>query len=337
MNAGRWRGGAVTWALGLVALVAGGGCEVPRTQLVVGVDTDLSWGEGQTLESVVLEVRRGDAEGPLRSRRVTALGSGPGRLGLPLWVSVLAGEDDRTPVWLEVLGCARADGCTRETAAVAQRATVRFDRGYAATVRLLLARVCAGRSCALSERCEVATGRCIDVDAQDEVMPFRGGLPEGQVDASLDGQTALWTDAAPDHLDGARDGGRDGGRDAEAEPQDVNDPCLSTTQCGDCTARFDCGWCLSTRQCRSRADAGPLLGTAACPAFADNWAARPSQCVDPSDPCRTSTGCGSCTNRGSCGWCQDSATCHTGTSSGPVSGACRGSTWRWTNTLGSCL
>jgi hypothetical protein len=124
MNAGRWRGGAVTWALGLVALVAGGGCEVPRTQLVVGVDTDLSWGEGQTLESVVLEVRRGDAEGPLRSRRVTALGSGPGRLGLPLWVSVLAGEDDRTPVWLGAGAGRWRGGCLRGRGA-ARRASLR--------------------------------------------------------------------------------------------------------------------------------------------------------------------------------------------------------------------
>jgi len=43
--------------LGALALA---GCDVPRTQLLVGVDAELLWGEGQALESGVLEVRRGD-------------------------------------------------------------------------------------------------------------------------------------------------------------------------------------------------------------------------------------------------------------------------------------
>jgi hypothetical protein len=96
------------------------------------------------------------------------------------------------------------------------------------------------------------------------------------------------------------------------------DPCRSATQCGDCTDRTSCGWCAATRQCLSGTSTGPLPGTAACPAIAQQLGlALPSQCVAPTDPCRTSTGCGSCTNRGSCGWCHDSDTCHTGTSSGP--------------------
>ncbi len=110
---------------------------------------------------------------------------------MPLWVTVVSGDDDdRAPVWLEALGCARADGCTRENAVVAQRATVSFVRGRAAMVRLLLARVCAGRSCALSERCAVDTGSCIDADARDEVVPFPGEMPQGGVDAGSAGRDA---------------------------------------------------------------------------------------------------------------------------------------------------
>ena len=111
------------------------------------------------------------------------------------------------------------------------------------------------------------------------------------------------------------------------------DPCRTSTQCGDCTARSSCGWCASTRQCLT----GTGAGAPSCPTTANNWAWLSNQCVAPTDPCRTSTGCGSCTDRGSCGWCNDSRTCHTGTSSGPNNGACRGGTWKWTNFLGVCL
>jgi len=383
--------------LGALALV---GCEVPRTQLLVGVDAELSWGEGQALESVVLEVRRGDANGLLRSRRVSALGTGPGRLALPLWVTVLSGDDDdRSPVWLEALGCARADGCTRETAVVAQRATVSFVRGSAATVTLLLAGVCAGRSCALSERCAVDTGRCIDANAQEEVVPFTEGLPQrgadsgsASMDAAVDALVETGLDAAPDR-DGSTDVSRDRGFPVPTDtgPGDSgsdsgcssatscaactairtcgwctamgrcsegtssgprgttcavgwawqsgscgatpSDPCRTATQCGDCTARSGCGWCVSTRQCLT----GTATGSPLCPTSENNWAWLRAQCVGPTDPCRTSTGCGSCTNRGSCGWCLDSNTCHTGTSSGPSNGACRAAQWRWQNTLGTCL
>jgi len=115
------------------------------------------------------------------------------------------------------------------------------------------------------------------------------------------------------------------------------DPCRTATQCGDCTDRSSCGWCASTRQCLSGTATGPVMGTAMCPSTTGNWAWIASQCVAPTDPCRTATGCGSCTNRGSCGWCHDSDTCHTGSSSGPSNGACRGSTWQWTNFIGLCL
>jgi hypothetical protein len=179
-----------TWG---VALVSGlhASCEVPTTQLLVGVDTELAWGAGGAIQSVTLEVRRGDGSGPLRSRRTTALGAGAGRQSLPLWVTVASADDsDSSPVWVEALGCATADGCTRDTAVVAQRASVRFIHGEVGVVRLLLAAACVSRRCALTERCAVSTGRCIEGDTQSEVERYGGTLSASWVDASA-GET--WT------------------------------------------------------------------------------------------------------------------------------------------------
>ncbi|MDB4927791.1 MAG: hypothetical protein JWM10_275, partial [Myxococcaceae bacterium] len=67
-----------------MALAAG--CEQPRTELVVRVESELAWGPGQAVQSVVLSVRRGGATGPLRSARTTALGEGGERRALPLLV-----------------------------------------------------------------------------------------------------------------------------------------------------------------------------------------------------------------------------------------------------------
>jgi hypothetical protein len=165
------------WAnLGLMgALVS---CEIPATQLVLGVDTDLSWGPGGEIESVVVEVRRGGAEGALRDRRITALGTGAGRSPLALWVTVVARDpEDTSSLWIEALGCARADGCTRETAVVSQRASLQFVPREARELRLLLSRSCKGARCALSERCEVANSRCILSDARDEARTLGSSLP----------------------------------------------------------------------------------------------------------------------------------------------------------------
>ncbi|MDO9022308.1 MAG: hypothetical protein Q8S73_06110 [Deltaproteobacteria bacterium] len=200
----RWAGVAAGWAT--AALV--GGCERPRTQLVLGVDTELTWGVGAELQSVSLEVRRGGGSGPLRSHRTTALGSGNGRRALPLWVTVVSADDDDTsPVWIEALGCPTPDGCTRETAVVAQRASVRFVTGETGLVRLMLASACGSRRCALTERCATATGECIGIDAQGDVGRYGGMLPGRWADGSVAGDStiadvgegdALAVDTAPD-------------------------------------------------------------------------------------------------------------------------------------------
>ncbi len=162
----------------LGTLTAMASCEVPRTQLLVGVDTDLPWGPGARVQSVSLEIRHGSATGALRDQRVTALGSNNGRRELPLWVTVLSADDhDTSPLWIEALGCATADGCTRDTAVVKQRASVTFVPGQSGIIRLLLAGACATRSCALSERCAASTGTCVPIDAQSELRAYGGVLP----------------------------------------------------------------------------------------------------------------------------------------------------------------
>jgi len=155
--------------------VLAAGCEQPRTELVVRVESELAWGPGQRVQSVVLVVRRAGASGPVRSARTTVLGAGGERRALPLYVGVIpAGDDVETPLWIEALGCGDPNGCTAATAVVAQRAVVRFTRGETQEVTLLLVSACVGMTCALDERCGIM-GRCEPATrAQEMVRPFRG-------------------------------------------------------------------------------------------------------------------------------------------------------------------
>lgn len=197
------------------AVLVGVGCERPRTELVVRVDSELDWGAGRAVQSVALTVRRGGPTGALRDARSTALGTGRG--ALPLFVGVVAADDDvEAPVWVEALGCAEADGCTAATARVAQRAVVRFARGETREVPLLLASACEGVTCASDERC-ATNGRCEPATAaQVLVRPF-AGFVTATADAAGPAMDAA--DAAdPVDADTVMDAGRvdDGTPDAGA-------------------------------------------------------------------------------------------------------------------------
>lgn len=163
--------------VGWATVTLAGGCEQPRTELVVRVESEVAWGPRRTVQSVTLTVRRSGPTGPLRSARTTALGVGAERRPLPLFVGVVAeGDDMDTPVWIEALGCADPNGCTVATAAVAQRAVVRFTRGLTQEVPLLLASACLGATCGSDERC-ATSGRCEPATrAQTTVGPFTGLL-----------------------------------------------------------------------------------------------------------------------------------------------------------------
>jgi len=159
--------------VGTVAALAVG-CEPSRTALVLRVDSEIPWGAGTTLQSLVVSVRRSGNDGPLRDRRTITLGTASGQQTLPFWVGVLAGDDVSTPVWVEVLGCAGASGCTTEQAVVAQRAVARFATGQTLELPLRLTAECVRATCAADERC-TAGPRCEPATrAQLDLRPFEG-------------------------------------------------------------------------------------------------------------------------------------------------------------------
>jgi len=172
---------AVAAATGIVLAA---GCEQPRTELIAHVDSEVSWGAGQTIQAVTLTVRRGGPAGPLRSTRTTALGTGSDRRALPLTVGILPGDDIDTPIWVEALGCGDPNGCDLTTAVVAQRAVVRFTRGRTEEVPLLLASACVGAMCGSDELCGEG-GRC-EPATRATVRPFDGVDAGAAVDAAMD-------------------------------------------------------------------------------------------------------------------------------------------------------
>lgn len=168
---------AVSVAAGCVVLAAG--CEQPRTELVVRVDSEVAWGAGAAVQAITLTVRRSGPTGPLRSARTTALGAGGERRSLPLLAGILPGDDLDTPVWIEALGCGDPNGCSPSAAVVAQRAVVRFTRGQTEEVTLLLASACVGVTCASDERC-ATNGHC-EAATLARVRPFDGTATDAGV------------------------------------------------------------------------------------------------------------------------------------------------------------
>ncbi len=113
----------------MAALLATSCTAVPATELVVRVDSTLPWGPAQTIQSVVLEIRREGPSGPLRSLRTTVVGPAAEQRALPFTVGVLpdaATNDTTTPVWLRLLGCSSPLGCTSADAVARVEATERF-------------------------------------------------------------------------------------------------------------------------------------------------------------------------------------------------------------------
>lgn len=109
------------------------------------------------------------------------------------------------------------------------------------------------------------------------------------------------------------------------------DPCVTRTDCGACTGTAGCGWCKSSNSCMSGSATGPATGRSCV-----TWAGLRSLCANLADSCNSSGNCALCTVRSDCGWCSDSDTCHSGSSSGPTDRACASSRWRWRSVL-SCL
>ncbi len=182
----------VALALGALTLVR---CTKPRTELVVTVRSELAWGTGRDLQSLVVTVRRGSAEGAIRWQQSKVLGSDVGQWPLPLSFGLYPSDaSDATPVWIEVLGCAARDGCVASGALVEQRAVVSYRPEQTVGLDLWLAARCRGVTCGVSERCVRETGRCeLASRANDDVAPLSGGVVPMETDATSS------ADAAMDH------------------------------------------------------------------------------------------------------------------------------------------
>jgi hypothetical protein len=110
----------------------------------------------------------------------------------------------------------------------------------------------------------------------------------------------------------------------------TSDPCAAATTCGVCSAMGSCGWCRATQRCMSGTATGPSMGTCT----AGTWSWTRNQCTAlPTDGCGSSSGCVGCRARSNCGWCSDSDSCHSGTSSGPTDRSCTNGDWRWSTVL----
>lgn len=125
-------------------------------------------------------------------------------------------------------------------------------------------------------------------------------------------------------------GGTDNGAwDPQGDSTDTtmsstSDPCASHTTCASCAAASGCGFCAG--HCYTGTSSGPSAGSCG----GSTWAWSTSACTSTTsttDACSENTTCASCTAQAACGFCN--GRCYTGTSSGPSTGSCGGSTWAW--------
>ncbi len=161
------------WVLLMVLGMATLDCTRARTEIVVRVESEYAWGPSSELQSVVLEVRRSGATGPQRSYRSHPLGTDKGRWSLPLRVGLYPrpeDDDTATPLWVEALGCATPNGCTRDDAVVAQRAIVSFAPQQTLDLRMVLAFSCRGVRCEVDRRCDPSISGCVSARVQPPVL-----------------------------------------------------------------------------------------------------------------------------------------------------------------------
>lgn len=159
------------------------------------VDSDIPWGDGQPLRSLVIEVRAGAAEGELLARNVVALHRGDARASLPYTFGLSPRDQDATRrAWVQVSGCADANGCSADGAAISPLVTQRAIVGYVSRetrrLDLLLAARCRGRPCLSAETCEAATGACVSA-----VVPAERLRPASEVVDATVAQDVVVTDA----------------------------------------------------------------------------------------------------------------------------------------------
>lgn len=192
------------WSV-LLALAAVTGCTRPRTQLVVAVDTDMTWGPTGALRAVQITVRSNDPEGQLRDRRVVELGDAT---PLPASFGVVPLDDDPSRrVWIEVRGCGES-GC--DAPLVTRQAYVGFVEGQTLLLQMTLAGVCRRVECPdATQTCLPSTGSCGSAQVEASTLSaWTGQLPRIDAGKAMDVEALDVTD---------------GGESADASPGDATD------------------------------------------------------------------------------------------------------------------
>ncbi|MDP3220896.1 MAG: lamin tail domain-containing protein, partial [Deltaproteobacteria bacterium] len=284
--------GRVAGALGCAVAALAGGCEQPRTELVVRVDSRLPWGPGRAVQSVVLEVRREGPSGPLRSLRTTVVGDAVEQRTLPFTVGVLPADGTDAPVWLRLLGCASPLGCSATDAVARAEVSERFVPDQTLDVALVLgatdARIDAGADVGelhdamaandlaeagadVASVVDAATPDAVDVPATLDAGPVdAGGFDLGPLDAATAdlGPTDVATpdlgfDAGTPEA-GTVDAGMDLGAfdlgAPDAGPPDTGAACAGPT-CP-CSPTAPAGWCAIGAACMGgTCVVGPTAGS----------------------------------------------------------------------------
>ncbi|CUE87126.1 Hypothetical protein, putative [Bodo saltans] len=128
-----------------------------------------------------------------------------------------------------------------------------------------------------------------------------------------------------------------------ATPRPTSDTCRSNGDCTSCTLAESCGWCTYSGRCELGNATGSFDGCTApywdwasteCPASNDSTPVpTPSSTSSPWTPappvvCHSYTSCADCAGVVSCGWCNYTGTCESGSPEGSFSG-CVDPYWSW--------
>lgn len=145
-------------------------CTQPRTEVLVVVGTDLSWGAGAQVESIAVTVRADSPGGALRGRQTYALGRiGSGLFSLPGSFGIVRDANYATQrVWVEVRGCGR-DGCDASGGTVmVQHALVDFVPQETIVLPIWLTQACVAHPCDDPlQRCDPESMQCISAEIDE--------------------------------------------------------------------------------------------------------------------------------------------------------------------------
>ena len=155
-------------------------CTKARTELVVTVRSEVSWGDTGDLQAI--RILAGAGPGAVRVDRNGVLGTDTGQWALPFSFGLVpSNPDDRAPIWIEISGCATRDAaqCTPATALIVQRAVVLYRPEATDAIDLWFGARCRNVRCQPTERCVRETGLCGPANAaNDDVTAWMPGASD---------------------------------------------------------------------------------------------------------------------------------------------------------------